>query len=150
VTRATWVWIATAAVLAGLGAGSASARPDARVFYMAALPSQCLIAPTNPAAKSFQLVPCSDPSHNLEVFAVKHGGWGKKTVTLLHAGTVARLVCLASYRKITGHNAAPHASGFAFFIPDPGLEAKRYQDRVVCGYRAWPKLAPLGSGWHVR
>jgi hypothetical protein len=147
--RAARVSVATAAVLAVLGAGAASARQAARVFYLAVHPRQCVIASADPSAKSFRVVPCSDPAHNLEVFAVKHGGWGKKPVSLLRAGTVARTVCLESYRKLTGH-AAPSTAGWAFFVPDPGSETKRYGDRVVCGFRAWPNLAPLGRGWHVR
>ena len=29
-------------------------------------------------------------------------------------------------------------------------QTTRYGDRVVCSYRTWPSLRPLGSGRHVR
>jgi hypothetical protein len=119
------------------------------VFYLAVHQHQCLIAPGEFTAKTFLVVPCSDPAHNLEVYAVEHGGWGHKTVSPHTAGLLARSVCLRSYRQLTGHG-TPRTAGWAFFFPDSGSESTRYGDRVICSYRAWPRLAPLGSGWHVR
>jgi hypothetical protein len=130
-------------------ASGGRAQPAGRVFYLAVPPHKCLIASSNPSAKSFSLVGCWNPAHNLEVYAVAHGGWGKRAVSPGVAATRARAVCLTRYRKLTGHG-APRTAGWAFFFPDPGAEARRYGDRVICGFRAWPRLAPLGSGWHVR
>jgi hypothetical protein len=132
-----------------LCANVGAAREPSRVFYLAVRPHQCLIAHDVPSSKWFLAVPCLDPGHNLEVFAVDHGGWGHRIVTTSFAGTKARSVCLRSYRLLTGHG-APGDVGWAFFFADPGAEAARYGDRVVCSYRAWPNLTPLGRGWHVR
>jgi hypothetical protein len=140
------LWVVLAALST---ASSGRAQPAGQVFYLAVRPHKCLIASSNPRAKSFWLVQCSNPTHNLEVFAVEHGGWGKRTVSLGTAASRARAVCLTRYRKLTGHG-TPLKAGWAFFFADPGAESRRYGDRVVCGYRAWPELAPLGSGWHVR
>jgi hypothetical protein len=137
-------------VLAALAmANSGRAKPAGRVFYLSVRSHECLIASSDPSSKSFSLVSCSNPAHNLEVYAVAHGGWGKRAVSPATAGTSARSVCLTRYRKLTGHG-APRTAGWAFFFPDPGAESRQYGDKVICGYRAWPQLAPLGSGWHVR
>ena len=36
------------------------------------------------------------------------------------------------------------------FWPDRGSETARYGDKIICGYRAWPRLVALGAGWRVR
>jgi hypothetical protein len=131
------------------GASVASAKQADRVFYLTAHARQCLIASSNPIVKTFQVVPCSNAAHNLEVFAVKHGGWGSKRPSPRSAGLIARSRCLSSYRLLTGHD-TPSSAGWAFFLPDEGAETARYGDKIICAFRTWPTLAPLGSGWHVR
>jgi hypothetical protein len=146
--RASVALLVSCGALAAMGAASAG-RVDQRVFYLDAHPRQCVIASSDPSAKTFRVVRCSNAAHNLEVFAVRHGGWGRKLPSLRSAGLKARSLCLGSYRLLTGH-AAPRTAGWAFFLPDPGAETAKYGDRIVCGYRAWPGVAPLGRGWHVR
>jgi hypothetical protein len=124
-----------------------SAAADGRVFYLGVHAPQCLIAPTDPSAKLFTAVPCANSAHNLEVYAVVRGGWGK-AATLQSEGLIARSRCLARYRGLVGHG-APSTAGWEFLFADPGAEAARYGDRIVCAFRTWPRLAPLGSGWHV-
>jgi hypothetical protein len=142
--------IAVVVICAALvGTSVASAKQGDRVFYLAVHPRQCLIASPDPAVKTFEVVRCSNAAHNLEVFAVKRGGWGSKPPTPRAAGLIARSRCLTSYRLLTGHG-APRTAGWAFFLPDAGAETTRYGDRIVCGFRTWPTLAPLGTGWHVR
>jgi hypothetical protein len=143
-------WVAVAAVSAGLlVVGVAFAKQADRVFYLSVHPRQCVIASVDPSVKTFQVVSCSNSAHNLEVYAVKRGGWGKKPPTLRSQGLIARSVCLRSYRMLTGHG-PPRTAGWAFHFADPGAEAARYGDRIICSFRAWPQLAPLGRGWHVR
>ena len=120
-----------------------------RVFYLTTHPRQCLIA-TSTSGKSPLAVPCSNPQHTMEVYAVGHGGWGhhhpptSKTVL----GGVARAICLSAFQRLTGHS-LPTNSGWNAFWPDPGSETARYGDKIICSYRAWPRLVALGSGWHV-
>jgi hypothetical protein len=141
----------TTAVIVGCVALSAAASGSSAgpVFYLTTHPRQCLIA-SGPAGKRPLLVPCSNPRHNFEVYAIGHGGWGhgrppsSKTVL-----GIARSVCLSAYQRITGH-AVPAGTGWNAYWPDPGAETARYGDKLICSFRAWPRLAALGSGWHVR
>ncbi len=133
-----------------IGLGVASARPSGRVFYLAVHPRQCLIVPTSGSSKTVQTVACSDAAHNLEVFAVGHGGWGHKAPPAYpSAYAIAKSVCLSAFRRITGHVMGTREGWLASW-PDPGAETARYGDKIICGFRAWPRLAALGSGWHVR
>jgi hypothetical protein len=139
--------LAAAAALAA--AGGASARQDQRLFYLQVHARQCAIAPARLGAKTMTVVACSNPAHNLEVFAIDRGGWGDRTPSFAFAASRARAVCFASYQRLT-HHGPPRTAGWEFLFADPGAEAARYGDKVVCGFRSWPQLEPLGSGWHVR
>ena len=44
----------------------------------------------------------------------------------------------------------PGGTGWNAYWPDAGAETARYGDKIICNFRAWPSLAALGSGWHVR
>jgi hypothetical protein len=138
---------AVVATVTLLVAAAASGAVQGRVFYLSVRLHQCLIGTTTQGAKTVMVVPCSDAAHNLEVYAVGHGGWG-------HAGppsnayALTRVVCLSAYQRLTGHP-LPKAAGWQGFWPDPGAETTRYGDKVVCSYRTWPRLDPLGSGRHV-
>ena len=100
------------------------------------------------ASKTVAVVSCSNPAHNMEVYAVGHGGWGRHNPPA-DAYSLVRSVCLSAYQRITGHT-LPRTVGWNGFWPDPGAETAKYADKVICGYRTWPKLAPLGRDWHVR
>ena len=136
--------VATSVVLSA----AASASAGQRVFYLTTHPRQCLIA-TGPTAKSPLAVPCSDPRHNMEVYAVGHGGWGhhhppaSKTVI----GEIARAICLSAFQRLTGHP-LPANSGWNAYFPDPGSETARYGDKIICGYgpgHGWLPLAAAGT-----
>lgn len=141
---------AVAAVALALGAGSAVATGK-RIFYLTVKPHQCLVASTgvgNGSNKWVLAVPCSDPAHDLEVYAVGHGGWGHAAPPSSRtAVAVVQRTCLNLYARVTGHALATF--GWDGFRPDPGAETRRYGDRIVCMLRTWPKLRPLGAGWHV-
>ena len=57
-----------------LGALSSTAAAAGPTFYLALAPRECAIGAV--AHKHLPVVPCSDARHNLEVYAVGHGGWG--------------------------------------------------------------------------
>jgi hypothetical protein len=130
-----------------LAAGAASAVASSRIFYLSPRVHQCLIGTASPRAKTVIVVPCSNPAHNLEVYAVGHGGWGHNSPPS-NAYALVRGVCLSAYQRFTGHS-LPNTAGWQGYWPDPGAETTRYGDKVVCSYRTWPTFRPLGSGWHV-
>ena len=145
--RALCAFVVAVAIVALL-ASSAAASAGHRVFYLTTHPRQCLIGGADP--KWLTAVPCSNPKHNLEVYAVGHGGWGHAGPPTAQAAlAVARTVCLTAYQRLTGHG-LPSADGWNAFWPDPGSETAHYGDKIICSYRAWPKRKPLGAGWHVR
>ena len=147
------VYLIAAAILSVLTGGLASAAVGHNVFYLTVHPRQCLIAPSasgSSGGKIVEVVPCSNPRHTFEVYAVGHGGWGHgnpppiKTVL-----ATMRSVCLTAYQRLTGH-VLRSPGGWDGFAPDPGAETARYGDKIICSYRTWPALRALGAGWHVR
>ena len=101
-------------------------------------------------AKRYRVLPCSNATHQFEVYAVVHGGWG-------HAGTPKRAVALARAQQRC--NAAfarrfggPIRVGYGWeaFWPDPGAEARRYADRIVCSLIRFPGHPAMGVGTHFR
>src|SRR5262249_16031742 len=100
-----------------------------------------------PGVKTVQVVPCSNPAHTLEVFAVGHGGWHGNPTS--KAYSIARTVCLSAYSRITGH-ALARTSGWEAFWPDPGAETTKYGDKIIRMLRTWPTYHAMGAGWHVR
>lgn len=141
--------VAAAVLSIGVGA-AAGARSTVRVFYLAVHARQCLVVPTSgKTGKTVLVVPCTDAAHNLEVYAVGHGGWGHNPPPAqAQAYAIARSVCLAAFQRITGHPLSSREGWLASW-PDPGAETARYGDRIVCGLRSWPRITPLGRGWHV-
>jgi hypothetical protein len=142
----TWSAVIGAASL--WAAGLASSTTSNQVFYLSLRPPECLIAKTIQGTKKVPVVPCSNAAHNLEVYAVEHGGWGHNNPPA-DAYALVRAVCLSAYQRLTGHPLA-RTAGWQGYWPDPGAETTRYGDRVVCNFRTWPALRPLGSGRHVR
>jgi hypothetical protein len=144
-----WTAVLAAAVVVATAASAASGSVGKRVFYLTVHTRQCLIGTTKANAKTVELVPCSNGSHNLEVYATGHGGWGHSTPPPSNTALgIARAFCLSSFARLTGH-ALPSTRGWQGFWPSPGAETARYGDRIICSYRTWPRLAALGSGWHV-
>ena len=138
------VLVASSVVLFAAADGSAANR----VFYLTTHPRECLLT-TSASAKRPFVVPCSDAQHTLEVYAIGHGGWGHHAPPRQDAALgIARSVCVTAFQRITGR-ALSSTEGWNAFWPDPGAETARYGDKIVCGYRAWPRWVALGSGWHV-
>ena len=134
-------------------AAEAGVTPGRRAFYLTVRPGQCLIAGSKTGTGSDKIVlvvPCSNPEHQFEVYAVRHGGWGHGTVpSPASLKLIMRSACLGAYQQVTGH-AMPASGGWDAFAPDPGAEQARYGDKIICSYVHWPTLAPFGSGRHVR
>jgi hypothetical protein len=145
--------IALVVGLATAAAAQAAAAPGKRAFYLTVRPGQCLIAGSKSGTGSDKIVlvvPCSDPRHQFEVYATRHGGWGHGRVPPpAIVKLIMRSVCIAAYRQITGHQ-MPTGGGWDAFAPDPGAEQARYGDKIICSYVHYPGDSALGAGGHVR
>ncbi len=146
------IFVALVACLAMAAAEQAAASPGQRAFYLTVRPGQCLIAGSKSGTggdKIVLVVPCSDPRHQFEVYAVRHGGWGHgKVPPPATVKLIMRSVCLAAYQQITGHQ-MPAGGGWDAFDPDPGAEQTHYADDIICSYVHFPAFTPLGAGRHV-
>ena len=131
-------------VLVLLAAVSSTAAAAGPTFYLALTAHECAIGPV--VHKHLPVVPCSDPRHNLEVYAVGHASMPSTFAAQL---AVARAVCLSAFQRVTGRAMAA-SEGWEAYWPDPGAERAKYGDKIVCGYRRPSHLAPFGPGWHVR
>ena len=129
---------AAAIVTASLAAGYTAAAVGHPVFYLTVHPKQCLIGGTNNGnknGKTVTIVPCSDPNHNLEVYALGHGGWGHATPpSTTRVLAVMRTICLAAFQRLTGRPLG-RTQGWNGFAPDPGSETARYGDKIICSFR---------------
>jgi hypothetical protein len=145
------IWIAVlVVVVVAAAAGAAWGSAEKRVFYLTLHPHQCLIGTTKESVKTVSLVPCSNASHNFEVYATGHGGWGHAAPPPQNTALgIARAFCLSSFARLTGRP-IPSTKGWQAFWPSAGPETSRYGDKVICSYRTWPQLKALGRGWHVR
>jgi hypothetical protein len=134
-----------AVVVATAGATPLAAR---KIFYLDLRAGQCARGVLT--QKTLLLVPCSDPLHNLEVYAVLHGGW--KRGQQPSRDTVyarARTLCTSKFRNRFDHPLrAPY--GWRAFWPDRGEEEAKYGDRLICGLVRYPKPTALGAGTHFR
>jgi hypothetical protein len=142
------VCLLVGAVFSGLGAASSN-RNGGSVFYLDLKVHQCAIA-ASASSKTISVVPCSNARHTIEVYAIRHGGWGHgapPSLTVLLSKV--RTLCLTAFKQIT-HRTSATPFGFVFFVPDPGSEQTRYGDKMICSLGYYPKLAPFGRGWHVR
>lgn len=137
--------IATLAVTAK-PAGSSTRAAGKPVFYLALHTGNCGVWPRH--GKTVRIVPCSNATHNLEVYWVGHGGWGKTAAThpVKFADVKAR--CLAAFQRLY-HHAIPLGYGWYGFWPDPGGESAKYGDRTECSYVRYPGEPALGAGRHA-
>jgi hypothetical protein len=132
-----------------LAIATSSATGGNRTFYLAVHPRQCLLIPKYGGGKSVLVVSCADPTHNEEVYAIEHGGWGHYAPPgYSTAYAIARSSCLGAFKRLTGRRLAAN-QGWSASWPDPGPETARYGDKIICKFRTWPQLRPLGRGWHV-
>ncbi len=134
-------------VLALIAAVSAPAVSAGRVSYLSLRAGDCAIRAAS-TPKSVAVVPCSNPRHDLEVYAVEHGGWRHRALpssSLVSAR--AQYLCLNAFVDVTGHE-LPSGYGWRGFWPDAGAEQKRYGDEVICSLGRYPALAALGAGRH--
>lgn len=136
------------AVVLPFDSASFAATASHRTFYLDLRPGQCAIDIPG-LAKFERVVPCNNPSHDLEVYRVTHGGWTSSTRpsdAIINAR--ARQVCLSSFQSITGAvMRSPY--GYRDYFPDAGAESAKYGDRFICGLTRWPRIGPMGPGTHV-
>lgn len=72
------VLTATAVLVLMCAAVGSAGGSGTRAFYLTVHPRQCLVTARS-SPKWVQVVPCSDPAHDMEVYAIAHGGWGHGT-----------------------------------------------------------------------
>src|ERR1041385_8721679 len=141
--RRSVVLIAVGAVILA----SAAAAAVQSTFYLDLKAGQCA-RPVMP--KHYQVLPCSNGTHQFEVYAVVHGGWdhrGTPSNAVAHA-TAGRLCNAAFTRRFGGRIRAGY--GWEAFWPDPGAEARKYGARIVCSLIVYPGHPPMGPGTHFR
>ena len=145
-SRSTWVGLTAVLACAATGSlANANVAPK-KVFYLELKVGQCAL---RPHGKILLVVPCSNRNHNLETYAVMHGGWGgAQPARTVMVATVTSL-CKSSYQRRYGHPIST-GYGFEFFFPDPGAETSKYRDRMSCSLRLWPSYGPMGAGTHLR
>ena len=148
-TRFGWLTILLGLFVVLSATGISSARQGGTVFYLTLHPRQCVAIPATGPTKSLVVVPCSNPSHKMEIYAVGQGGWGHNAPPAPSAAVgVARFVCQSAYSNMTHHYFRPGFGWWAFW-PDPGSETARFGDKIICGFRTYPHWSALGRGWHV-
>ncbi len=135
-----------AVMVATAGASPQEAR---KIFYLDLRSGQCARGVFT--HKTLLLVPCSDPSHNLEVYAVLHGGWKRGQQPSHNAvATRAQTRCPSKFRSRFGHPLSAPYSWHAFWPDRHTAEAAKYGDRLICGLAHYPKATAVGAGTHFR
>ena len=138
--------ITASAIFAGTSAGS-----FARVTgHVGLLPRGALGSMRHLAAprQALQVVPCSNPNHNLETYWVGHGGWGHASVT--HATKFADARAGAGAYPAAVRPLDPGSdTGWDGFWPDPGAESAKYGDRLECFLVRYPGEPAMGRGRHI-
>ena len=125
-TRSLWVGLAGVVVFAFTGSLANANVVPKKIFYLQLKVGQCA---KRPHSKILLVVPCSDPSHALETYAVMNGGWGAAPPSPLALRNRAMSLCRSSFQRRFGHPIRA-GYGFEFFFPDPGAETTKYGDRV--------------------
>ena len=143
-SRSSWVGLAAVLVCAVTGSLAHANVAPKKVFYLQLKVGQCAL---RPHSKILLVVPCSNPNHSLETYAVMHGGWGSTPPSHSALVSLATSVCRSSFQRRFGHPIRA-GYGFEFFFPDPGAETRKYGDRVNCSLRTWPSYGALGAGEH--
>ena len=141
-SRSTWVGLTAVLVCAATPLLANANVVPKNVFYLQLKVGQCAL---RPHSKIVSVVPCSNPNHSLETYAVLRGGWG--TVLPAHSVlvTTAMSQCRSSFQRRYGHP-IPAGYGFEYFFPDQGAETRKYGDRVICSLRLWPSYGAMGAG----
>ena len=140
--------IGVAAVIAAGSAGTASAAratTPRTTFYLDLKPGQCA---KHVAPKTWVVVPCSNGSHSLEVYAVLHGGWGHAVPTPNVVSARAKALCGSKFQARYG--LLRRGWTVVFFFPDPGAETAKYGDRIVCNLATSLAFTAMGPGTHFR
>jgi hypothetical protein len=137
-----------------LGAGSeadgatlGSSSHSRSVFYLNLKAGECARLPMK--HKHLRVVPCRNPRHQLEVFAVDHHvGWGltepPHRIVVRLSFTVCNNAFLQRFRRVIR---PPY--GYIAYWPDPGAETRKYGDRMICAL-VGPRKGPMGPGTHFR
>ena len=143
-SRSSWAGLAGVLVFAFSGSLANANVASQKVFYLQLKVGQC--AP-RPHSKILLVVPCSNPTHALETYAVLRGGWGTTPPAGPAVRNLALSLCRSSFQRRFGHP-IPTGYGLEYFFADPGAETTKYRDRVICSLRLWPGYGPMGAGTH--
>jgi hypothetical protein len=145
-SRSSWVGITAVLVCAFTGSlANADAVASKKVFYLQLKVGQCAL---RPQSKVMLVVPCSNPNHSLETYAVMHGGWGGARPSRPAIVAAVTSLCRSSYQRRFGHPIRT-GYGFEYFFADAGAETSKFGDRVICSLRLWPSYGPMGAGTHL-
>jgi len=130
-----------------LGATLGASAHSRKVFYLNLRVGECARLPMK--HKHLRVVPCANPRHQLEVFAVdRHVGWGLSEpphrVVVRLSFTVCNNAFLQRFNRVIHQ---PY--GYIAYWPDPGAETRKYGDRMICAL-VGPGKGPMGSGTHFR
>jgi hypothetical protein len=143
-----WVGGATVAVALAVG-GTASAAPGL-TFALDLKPVSCAIK-NDP--KHFLIVPCSLVTHEIEIYAVVHGRWGRHLPSRSIASERAHRRCGATFKSLYGNTIDNGFSWWGFWASSR-REFAKYGDRVVCGLArrvdtpTGPVVTGMGKGTH--
>lgn len=140
--------VAVVALGAGAAAGGATFRASSHshsVFYLDLKAGECARLPMK--HKHLRVVPCRNPRHQLEVFAVDQDvGWGDTPPPHRIVVRLSFTVCNNAFLQRFRHVITP-PYGYIAYWPDPGAETRKYGDRMICAL-VGPGKGPMGPGTH--
>lgn len=146
-TLCTLILLTSLAIVLPPDASSFAATSGHRTFYLDLRAGQCAIG-LSASAKYVRVVPCSNPSHDFEVYLVTRGGWLPSTrPSSAIIISRARQICLSNFQRMFG-GAMKSSFGYRYYYPDAGVETAKYGDRLSCSLTRWPSIGPMGPGTH--
>jgi len=141
--------VAVVVLGAGTEAGGATLRLSLHsrsVFYLRLKAGECARLPMK--HKHLRVVPCRNPRHELEVFAVdQHVGWGLDEPPHRIVVRLSFTVCNNAFLRRFGRVITRPYTYVAYW-PDPGAETNRYGDRMICALGLPGNHPPMGAGTH--
>jgi hypothetical protein len=144
-------WTIAAAAVTACLTGVAGAQASGLTFYLDLRPVRCAIKDD---PKHFLVVPCSLVTHEIEIYAVVHGGWGHRRPSASVASELAHRRCGATFRSLYGNTID---NGYAWWASGPTVARRRSTATgSSAAWRDWSTLRTgrvptgMGNGTHFR